>query len=96
VCSRATAAIVKVEVMLHPKAGGYGGLGGSSSHHEMRTNAGRNELISNTLQCQKAHGQSGAHGDNSRSGDDGAGCPDQTSDAYDGVQLTAQKTRSSS
>jgi hypothetical protein len=57
-----------------PKAGGYGGLGESSSHHEMRTNAGRNELISNTLQCQKAHGQSGAHGDNSWSGDDGAGC----------------------
>jgi hypothetical protein len=29
------------------------------------------EGYGNTPQCQKAHGQSGTHGDNSRSGDDG-------------------------
>jgi hypothetical protein len=85
------------------RAGGYGGLGRTTSQDTMSTDAGRNELFGNAPQRQQAPqpqqsgaygGQSGAYGDSSQSGGYGSGGPGQGSGgygAYGDRELTAEE-----
>jgi len=81
------------------RAGGYGGLGRTTSQDTMSTDAGRNELFGNAPQRQQAPpaqqsgaygGPSGAYGDNSQGGGYGAGAPGGYG-AYGDRELTAEE-----
>lgn len=87
------------------RAGGYGGLGRTTSQDTMTTDAGRNELFGNAAQRKPpaqqppqsgaygqsgAPGQSGAYGESSQSGGYGQ-APGGYGGAYEERQLTAEE-----
>jgi len=79
------------------RAGGYGGLGRTTSQDTMSTDAGRNELFGNAAQRQQAQSQqpSGAYGANGQSGAYGSaggyGQSSGTYGAYGDRELTAEE-----
>jgi len=75
------------------RAGGYGGLGRTTSQDTMTTDAGRNELFGNAAKRQQPAPQqappSGAYGESSQSG--GYGQAPGGYGAYEDRQLTAEE-----